>query len=309
MLAALDSPQMSAYYVPELGPAPRWASFLDGVTEELEDDVDGAEGAGKGAYRDYKFVDRAELDSLGLSHLVGTSTLKPYMHGYFLSLKLYTTARLLANPSSYTEHREKVVQSKIAAQQESRIRARKQQPKVNKALAERVRKQEEREEAKEKRRREKKGLASDQEEEDEDEVEEGDVPEKKKKAGSATNILQDPRFAELWENPDFEVDEQSREYELLNPGSVHAAVSSGSSSHTIISLLLLMRFHVGSYRNGRRRPSRKRKTRAIAHLRMDCLIPIARATRLATRTGMIVRIVMKREVSRERVRCCGLSGN
>ena len=230
LLAALDSPQMSAYYIPELGPAPRWASFLDGVTEELEDDVDPAEGgAGKGAYRDYKFVDRAELDSLGLSHLVGSSTLKPYMHGYFLSLKLYTTARLLANPSSYTEHRDKVVQSKIAAQQESRIRAKKQQPKVNKALAERVQKQEEREEAKEKRRREKKGLASDQEEEDDeqDEYAEEERPSegKKKKAGSTTNILQDPRFAELWENPDFEVDEQSREYELLNPGSVHAAVS------------------------------------------------------------------------------------
>lgn len=308
LLAALDSPQMSAYYVPELGPAPRWASFLDGVTEELEDDVDGVNGGGKGAYRDYKFVDRAELDTLGLSHLVGTSTLKPYMHGYFLSLKLYTTARLLSNPSSYTEHREKVVESKIAAQQESRIRARKQQPKVNKALAERVRKQEEREEAKEKRRRERKGLVDGdlEEEEDEDEVDEGETDgKKKKKSASTTNILQDPRFAELWENPDFEVDEQSREYELLNPGSVHAAVSSRLSRldgcHLKSSRLQYNSFFLVSRacRNDKRRQSRKKRRRATGRLRMACLIPMMTATRPMTRTEMRVRTVTKKEASRD----------
>jgi ribosome biogenesis protein ENP2 len=235
LLAALDSPQMSAYYIPELGPAPRWASFLDGVTEELEDDVTGAgvQAGAKGAYRDYKFIDRSELETLGLSHLIGTPTLKPYMHGYFLSLKLYSTARLIANPQSYEEHRERVLEDKVAKQQESRIRARKVQPKVNKALAERVRKQEEREEAKEKRRREKKGIVLDDPAElDDDEQDEGRQEDERPGGKKATNILQDPRFKELWENPDFEVDEGSREYELLNPGSVHAAVSRQSRSRT-----------------------------------------------------------------------------
>jgi len=299
LLAALDSPQMSAYYVPELGPAPRWASFLDGVTEELEDDVEvGGAGSSKGAYKDYKFVDRKELDSLGLSHLVGTSTLKPYMHGYFLSLKLYTTARLVSNPSSYTEHREKIVENKIAAQQESRIRARKQQPKVNKALAERVRKQEEREEAREARRRERKGLAVDEvEEEEQDDVEEdedaGDRPEKRTKG--TTNILQDPRFKELWENPDFEVDEQSREYELLNPGSVHAAVSLRERLTSVVRSEYQLTTVFSLRRNGKRPLSRRKTRRAIERLRMVCLIPIAK--RRATRTEMRVLIVMKREVS------------
>jgi ribosome biogenesis protein ENP2 len=233
LLAALDSPQMSAYYIPELGPAPRWASFLDGVTEELEDDVTGVQAGAKGAYRDYKFIDRSELETLGLSHLIGTPTLKPYMHGYFLSLKLYSTARLIANPQSYEEHRERVLEDKVAKQQESRIRARKVQPKVNKALAERVRKQEEREEAKEKRRREKKGIVLDDPAElDDDEQDEGRQEDERPGGKKATNILQDPRFKELWENPDFEVDEGSREYELLNPGSVHAAVSRPSRSRT-----------------------------------------------------------------------------
>lgn len=48
---------MTTYYIPQLGPAPRWCSFLENLTEEME------EGAGgtKGVYEDYKFVSRAEL--------------------------------------------------------------------------------------------------------------------------------------------------------------------------------------------------------------------------------------------------------
>lgn len=218
MFVATDSPQLSSYYIPELGPAPKWASFLDGVTEELEDDMESGHGAGKGAYADYKFVDRKELETLGLSHLIGTPTLKPYMHGYFVSLKLYTTARLISNPQSYTEHRDKLVAAKVAAQADSRIRAKREQPKVNKALAERVRKHEEREEVKEAKRRERLGLGLPEEE---SKVE---VGEKGGHAGKpAINILQDPRFKELWENPDFEVDEESREFELLNPATANIA--------------------------------------------------------------------------------------
>lgn len=217
MFVATDSPQLSTYYVPELGPAPKWASFLDGVTEELEDDLDvgGGGGASKGAYADYKFVDRKELEALGLSHLVGTSTLKPYMHGYFLSLKLYTTARLISNPQSYTEHRERLVAEKVAKQAESRIRAKREQPKVNKALAERVRRHEEREEAKERRKKEKFAHDGDEHGEGEEETD----------SGKPRTILEDPRFKEIWENPDFEVDEESREFELLNPATANINVS------------------------------------------------------------------------------------
>lgn len=51
---------MCAYYVPEIGPAPRWAGFLDNVTEEMAEDMS---AAGKGAYSDFKFVDKQELDT------------------------------------------------------------------------------------------------------------------------------------------------------------------------------------------------------------------------------------------------------
>jgi ribosome biogenesis protein ENP2 len=147
------------------------------------------------------------------------------MHGYFLSLKLYTTARLIANPTSYAEHRDKIVSKRLAEKAESRIRARKEQPKVNKALAERLRKAEEREEALAKRKREKKGLAAAEAEEGDQDEEEEDVEEGKKAKKSGASVLQDPRFKEIFENPEFEVDEESREFALINPATANINVS------------------------------------------------------------------------------------
>lgn len=59
LLGAVEGVQMSAWYVPALGPAPRWCSFLDSITDEL-DEV-GAPGS-KGVYEDFKFVERGELE-------------------------------------------------------------------------------------------------------------------------------------------------------------------------------------------------------------------------------------------------------
>ncbi|ORX33872.1 WD40-repeat-containing domain protein [Kockovaella imperatae] len=215
IFTACDAPQLNTYYIPDLGPAPRWAGFLDNVTEEMAQDASG--GIGKSAYVDYKFIDRQELETLGLTHLIGTQTLKPYMHGFFISLKLYTTARLIANPTSYAEQREKMVADKLAAKAESRIRARKDQPKVNKALAERLRRADDRAEAAEKRKREKKAAAAvGAEDGANDGAEEGGAT-----ARSGETLLSDPRFKDLFEDPDFEVDEESREFALLNPATAN----------------------------------------------------------------------------------------
>ena len=46
---------MRAYFVPSLGPAPRWCSFLESLTEELE------ESANPAVYDDYRFVTRPDL--------------------------------------------------------------------------------------------------------------------------------------------------------------------------------------------------------------------------------------------------------
>ena len=47
---------MLSYYVPALGPAPRWCSFLDVLTEELEEEQEAS------VYEDYKFVTTAEVN-------------------------------------------------------------------------------------------------------------------------------------------------------------------------------------------------------------------------------------------------------
>ena len=172
---------------------------------------------------------------LGLDHLVGTPALKPYMHGYFLSLRLYDAARVIANPFAYAEHREKLLKEKMEKLAETRIRTRKDASaaavKVNKTLAERIHKDEEKErkkeERKEKRRkeremeREKVGQdveMGDAEAEEHEEEEDSDAEPKQSAKGKAT-LLSDPRFKALFEDPDFEVDEDSREFNLLNPSA------------------------------------------------------------------------------------------
>ena len=162
------------------------------------------------------------LHRLGLTHLIGTQSLKPYMHGFFLSLKLYTTARLIANPTSYAEHRERLVADKLAAKAESRIRAKKDQPKVNKALAERLRRADERAEALERRKAEKRANTS---------LAEPAQDSAAKGNADGPNVLSDPRFKELFENPDFEVDEESREFALLNPATANKNVSTSNIRH------------------------------------------------------------------------------
>lgn len=149
---------------------------------------------------------------------MGTPALKPYMHGYFISLKLYDAARVIANPFVYAEHKEKLVRDKMEKMAETRIRTKKDVGvKVNRALAEKILRDEERarkrEEKKTKRRLEKKGEdgadAMDVDEEEEDEA-----------PKETSNILTDPRFAMVFEDPKFAVDETSREFALLNPSTV-----------------------------------------------------------------------------------------
>jgi ribosome biogenesis protein ENP2 len=64
LLVAGEQPKIQAFYLPALGSAPKWCSFLDTVTEELESVEQTS------IYDDYKFVTRNELDkyvSLSLS--------------------------------------------------------------------------------------------------------------------------------------------------------------------------------------------------------------------------------------------------
>lgn len=242
---------MATYYVPALGPAPRWASFLENITEEMEDSTT------RTAYEDFKFVERNELKTyvpptfppsycmliytprrLGLDHLIGTPALKPYMHGYFVSLQLYDTARVIANPFAYAEHREKLVRERMEKMAETRIRAKKDAGrgvKVNKALAEKIERDAEREQKREERKKAKKAAAKGEVPEDEQamEVDLGGADGADEEAERPT-LLNDPRFKDLFENPEFAVDETTREYALLHPSATGQKRASTSRAKTAV---------------------------------------------------------------------------
>lgn len=55
LMTANEGIQMTAYYIPQLGPAPRWCTFLDNITEEMEDQNV------RNVYDDFKFVERTEI--------------------------------------------------------------------------------------------------------------------------------------------------------------------------------------------------------------------------------------------------------
>ncbi|SGZ50086.1 CIC11C00000001150 [Sungouiella intermedia] len=163
---------MHAYYIPNLGPAPKWCSFLDNITEELEEKPTDT------VYSNFRFITRDEVAKLNLTHLIGSNVMRSYMHGYFINNELYDKVNLIANPNSYKDQREREIRKKIEQERESRIRSTgavtKYKIKVNQDLASKL----------------------------QDKLE---------------DVVNDDRFAELFENPDFAVDEESHEYRQLNP--------------------------------------------------------------------------------------------
>ncbi|XP_046856924.1 nucleolar protein 10-like isoform X2 [Xenia sp. Carnegie-2017] len=178
LFMATEAQKMLIYYIPSLGPAPRWCSFLDSLTEELEEDAQPV------VYDDYKFVTKQDLTNIGLSHLIGTNLLRAYMHGFFIDIQLYHKAKSISEPFAYEEYRKNLIKKKIEEERGNRVMAKKL-PKVNRQLAEKLL----------------------------DDANDG------KNIGKVdvSNPLGDDRFAAIFTNPDFEVDESSEQYQLLHP--------------------------------------------------------------------------------------------
>ena len=129
LMVAGEQSQVMTYFVPALGPAPRWCSFLEGITEELE------ESAEQSVYEDFKFVTKSEVEELGATGLIGTPMLKSYMHGFFMEMKLYNKLRAVSKPFEFEEHRKRKIREKIEEKRRSRITAVKRLPKINTELA------------------------------------------------------------------------------------------------------------------------------------------------------------------------------
>jgi len=122
---------MEIYFVPGIGPAPKWASFLENITEELE------ETKNYSVYEDHKFLTYGDLEQIGATNLIGTNFIKPYMHGYFMDWKLYKKLKTLNEPFDYNKYLEERKQEKLNKMFEGRIvMNRNQKMKVNQKLAE-----------------------------------------------------------------------------------------------------------------------------------------------------------------------------
>ena len=198
IVTAMETRRLGVHFVPSLGAAPSWCSFLENITEEMEEE------AAPSIYDDYKFVTREELTRLGMDNLIGTNMLRAYMHGFFVDNRLYGKAKAIAEPFSYEEYKQKKVEEKLAQELATRIVVKRKAPKVNAALVARLEKGETA--ADRKRKGRKKGGADTHE--DTDDEDEG-----------ADAILKDDRFARMFEDADFEVDEDDDAYRALHPNA------------------------------------------------------------------------------------------
>ncbi|KAJ6778856.1 hypothetical protein OIU74_002609 [Salix koriyanagi] len=192
MFLALDCCQIPSYFIPSLGPAPKWLPSIENLTEEMEEDAQTT------IYDNFKFLTKEDLEKLNLTSLIGTNLLRASMHGFFIDYKLYKKAKQYMEPFEYETYREQQTQKKLEEQFVSRITVPKKLPKVNRKLA-----------------------ASVIEKEAEIEQIEADKNETKKasrkKKGLGPEIFEDERFKALFEDKDFEIDENSAEYLALHP--------------------------------------------------------------------------------------------
>lgn len=181
LFMANEAPKMLVYYIPSIGPAPKWCSFLDNLTEELESNPTST------VYDDYKFLTKQELETLGLDNLIGTNVLRAYMHGYFIDIRLYKKAKLINEPFNFEEFKKRKIKEKLEKERESRVKLQRKLPLVNTELAKRI-------------------------------IEESEELKSKVKVKKPIfNPLEDKRFAELFSDPNYQIDMNSEEYKLLNP--------------------------------------------------------------------------------------------
>jgi len=199
LLCCGEQSKVQSFYCPVLGSAPKWCSFLDNITEELEE-RDGAldktaeeSAVDQTVYEDYKFLTRSEIDTLGINNLVGTPLLRGYMHGFFIHVGLYNRIRSVAKPFEYNEYRTQKIKERIDEKRASRIApkaaSQRAKAKVNPELADRLH---------------------------------AKASNKTQSGKVAKSLVEDNRFGGLFSNPDFEIDEEAEDFKLRNPSGIAA---------------------------------------------------------------------------------------
>jgi len=175
---ACESEKMDIFFVPQIGPAPKWCSFLENITEELE------ETKNYSVYEDYKFLTNTDLEQIGGADLIGTRFIKPYMHGYFMDWKLYKKLKTVSDPFAYEKYLEDRKQDKLTKMLGDRIiMNRNKKLKVNSKFAEEI-------------------------ENKKDNDKDGKITE---------GVLTDSRFDRLFKDKNFEIDYASEQYRSSHP--------------------------------------------------------------------------------------------
>jgi ribosome biogenesis protein ENP2 len=172
---ANDAEKIGIYFVPSLGIAPTWCSFLDNITEQLE------ENKQQSVFDDYQFVTREQLAELGGTDLVGTKFVQPYMHGFFMNAKLHQRLKDAVDPFAYQDYRRKQLKEKVEAKRKMRTAS--ATVSVNKNLREKLQQKLEKGKDANKHRH-------------------------KEAAEKAQQLLSDDRFKELFVDPDFAIEEK-----------------------------------------------------------------------------------------------------
>jgi len=168
---------MQTYYIPSLGPAPRWASVLDSLTEELEESTTAT------VYDDYKFVTREDLQLLGMEHLIGSQLMRAHMHGFYMDIRLYRKACEAQDPNRVEAIKKQYVASEIDKMREKRVKIELDLPVVNADLFSRLK--------------------------------EETTSNVKAKAKVKEDILKDDRFSSLFTDKNFQVDPNDEDYTRL----------------------------------------------------------------------------------------------
>ncbi len=180
LLVPQEARRIGTYFIPALGVAPKWCSFIENMTEELE------EKQTETIYNEYKFLTREEVDAISASNLIGTKFLQSYMNGFIMKAKLYNKMKDQSQPFDYQAYKEDMIKTKLNKELlKDKIFKKTAKAQVNQKLIENVKKNVK------------------------------DTPQ----AQARAKLLQDDRFKELIENEDFEKDETHEEFLLRNPSA------------------------------------------------------------------------------------------
>ena len=132
IFTACEQEKIGSYFIPSIGTAPKWCSYIENMTEEME------EHKVTSTREDYKFLTKNDLEQINASHLVGSKLLVPYMHGYYMDIKQYQKLKSISDPFAYEKYRKKKIEDKLNELKDNRIVFQRSLPKVNSQFAKEV---------------------------------------------------------------------------------------------------------------------------------------------------------------------------